>query len=909
MISAGRFYSLLLLAFPRQFRKRHGASMRVCFEERYREAVRQHRRTSFLASTLTDVLTNATLERRDALRQWLLFPNFHEQFARHEQERRPMIWQAALIDLRYAIRMFLRTPVFTSLTVIALALGIGANTAIFSVVNGVLLKPLPFAQSDRLVMVWTDNKRENLHQYPMSPADFIDLKASVRSLDRLEMMYSFLMSPTLQTASGAEVLSGAGITPGMFDLLGQNASLGRTLQAADKRGVVVLSDTAWRRRFGADPGIVGRELTIDAQPATVVGVMPPGFHFPLKSMLGPSGFSSAVEPEVWLPLDLTNPQFLQNGQPARLPHYLSVLGRLGPGVKLEQAREEIASLAAGLERQYPEINRGLASRIVPLHEQAVGRVKEPLYLLLAGVGLVLLMACVNVANLLLARSVSRQKEIAVRVALGAGRVRLLAQMLVEGLFLSTAGGLLGLVLGWVGVRALISLAPPEVPRLSEVSLDGSVLLFTFMVSMIVGAAVGLAPALATASGNVQSALKDASRGVAGGVRRRRMRAGLIVAEVGLAVVLTVGAGLLVRSFVTLLDVDPGFRSENLLTMQIQLPSTINTPDARRAFYAAFFEKVEALPGVVSTGGTTRLPLGSTNVSTRVLVEGRALEAASMPEVEMRRAVHNFFGAMGVPVLRGRSFGPEDTPLSPPVLVINETMARRLWPNEDAIGKHLKQGTDPATPWSTVIGVIGDVRHAGLDSVPTPEMYIWYLQGPPVAPFIVVRTQGDPNHLLERLRSEMKTFEKDLAVQGLRPMTEVRSASVAERRFILILTTAFGVLALVLAAVGVYGVMALVVGERTQEIGIRLALGALPLEVLKLVVRQGMTLAVPGVGIGVLVALALTPTMASQLYGISPADPATLVGVPGLLLLVALFACIVPARRAMRVDATTALRCE
>jgi predicted permease len=530
-------------------------------------------------------------------------------------------------------------------------------------------------------------------------------------------------------------------------------------------------------------------------------------------------------------------------------------------------------------------------------------------LLLAGVGFVLLMACVNVANLLLARSVARQKEIAVRTALGAGRARLLGQMLAESMLLSVAGGVLGLGFVVVGVRTLVAIAPPELPRLNEVQPDATILLFTGLVSIIAGVLVGTAPAIAAGRANVQGALKDTSRGVAGGVLRQRMRAALVIGEIALAVVLTVGAGLLLRSFTTLLAVDPGFRPENLLTLQVSLPSRINTPDARRAFYAGLFERLDSLPGVVASGGTTRLPLGSTNVSTRVMVEGREVTAGEMPEVELRRAVHSYFRAMGTPLLRGRLFTNEDGPNTPPVVVVNQTMARRLWPNEDAVGKRFRMGSSPQTPWSTVIGVVGDLRHAGLDVEPASEFYIWYLQGPPVSPFLVVRTTGDPAGLAESVRAELKALEKDLAVYDMRTMTEVRAASVAERRFILLLAVAFGLLALTLAAVGVYGVMALVVSERTQEMGIRLALGAEPLRVLGLVVGQGLSLAVLGITLGFVASLLLTPLMSSQLYGIGAIDAMTLATVPALLLAVAFLACVVPARRAMRVDPVTALRYE
>ena len=911
---ADLLYKLLLLAFPRRFRARYAAPMRQIFRERYQAAARQGRRplALFLARSTLDVLCNATLERMSAARQWALFPNFHEQLARCEQERRPMIWQALVMDVRYALRMFVRTPVFTGLTVLALALGIGANSAIFSLVNGVLLKPLPYADPDRLVMVWNDNTREGVPRYPMSPANFMDVKAATRTLDRVEMMYAFLVSATLRTGSGTEQIVGSGVTPGMFELLGRGAALGRTLRPSDRAGVdLVISDGFWRRRFGADPSVIGRELILNDQPATIIGVMPPDFHFPLKTMLGPSGFSGAVEPDGWFSLDTSDSRFTRNGAPVRNVHYLSVIGRLAPGVTVEQAAQEIRTIVSRLEAQYPDINRGLKSSVVPLHEQAVGRVRAALVLLLGGVGFVLLMACVNVANLLLARSAARQKEIAVRAALGAGRSRLLAQMLAESLLLSLAGGVVGVAILVAGVRLLLAIAPPELPRLNEVQPDLVVLLFTAVVSVAAGIFVGTAPAVAAGRGDVHVALKDTSRGITGGALRQRIRAALVVGQVALAVVLTIGAGLLLRSFVTLLNVDPGFRAENLLTMQVTLPSRVNTPDARRAFYRELFERLESVPGVIATGGTTRLPLGSTNVTTRIIVEGRSTAQGDLPEVEFRRAVHDYFTAMGIPVIRGRVFTEADGPASASVVVVNQTLARRLWPDEDPVGKRISLEVGPTLPsrWSTVIGVVGDLRHAGLDVDPAAELYISSVQNPPSAPFLVVRTHGDPALLAATVRAELKGLDKDLALYDMRTMAEVRSASVAERRFIMALAVAFGVLALTLAAVGVYGVMALVVTERTQEIGLRLALGAEPTRVLGLVVRQGLVLAAIGVGIGLLGALALAPTISGQLYGVTPTDPATLAGVPALLLVVALLACVIPARRAMRMDPVTALRYE
>jgi predicted permease len=906
-----RAYALLLIAFPRRFRRRHGAPMRQIFRLRYADAIRDRRRAAFLSRTVVDVLRNAALERAAATRNWLLFPEAPAQLAWCEQERRPMPWQALQIDVRYAIRLFVRTPVFTALTLLALALGIGANSAIFSVVHGVLMKPLPFAEPERLLMVWNDNTREGIHQYPMSLTDFADVKAAVRTIDRMEAMVSFLINSMLQTPEGVDPFSRATVTTGMFDLLGRQAALGRTFHASDRGTdpLLILADGYWRRRFGADPNIIGRQLTVSDRPMTVIGVMPPDFHFPLKSMLGPSGFAPSPEPDAWMPLDLNGSQLPGGGGPNRVVHALSVVGRLAPGATVDQARQEIGTITARLAQQYPDTNRGLGSNLVALHDQAVGRVRSALILLLAGVAFVFLIACINVANLLLARSVARQKELAVRAALGAGRLRLLAQMLTESVLLAIAGGTLGLGLVWIGVRVLIAMAPPELPRLNEIHPDATVVIVTALVSLLAGVLVGVAPALAAGRGNVQGILKDASRGVAGGVLRQRLRAALVIGEIALAVVLTIGAGLLLRSFVTLLNIDPGFRAEHLLTLQIQLPSRISTPDARRAFYATMFERLQSLPGVTATGGTTRLPLGSTNVGARVQVEGRSIAASDMPEVEMRRAVHDYFVAMGMPLLRGRTFTPEDTPTSPPVAVINQTMARRLWPQADPIGKRFRMGINPQTRWSTVIGVVGDLRHSSLDVEPAPEFYIWYLQGPPDAPFLVIRTQGDPAAIGDAVRAELNAFERTMAVYDMRTMTDVRSASLAERRFILVLALAFGVLALTLSAVGVYGVMALIVGERMQELGVRLALGASPRQVLTLVVRQGLRLAGVGIVLGLITASALMPLMARQLYGVGPADPTTLIGVPALLITVALLACAVPARRAMRVDPVTALRYE
>lgn len=936
---APRVYGVLLGAFPRPFRRRYAAAMRRIFRERYEAAAARgmSAQVAFFTQSVIDVLTNAAQERAAAARQWLvseslpigsapsahrwlrlplanrlLFPQAHEQLAQYEQERRPMIGQAAMMDVRYALRMFIRTPVFTGLTVPALALGIGANSAIFSVVYGVLLKPLPYDSPEQLVMVWSDNTREARPEYPMSPANYLDYKAEARAVRDIEALFSFVVTGTLQTPTGTEQVIGSVVTPGLFPLLGRSAALGRPLMSSDTAEAVVLSHGYWQRRFGGDPSVVGQQIVLNEQPATIVGVMPRDFVFPFKGMLGPTGFTTSIDPDLWTILDPASrnvPYNDANGNPNRSVHFLSVIGRLAPGATIAQAHEEALAIARRLEEAFPDSNKGLRANAVLLHEQAVGKLRPALGLLFAGVGFVLLIACANVANLLLARSMVRQKEMAVRTALGAGRLRLLQQTLTESLLLAMFGGLAGLLIVRGATRLFVALAPPDMPRLQEITPNWYVVAFTALVALIVGIAVGLLPALAATRQDVQSTLKESGRGTSSGAGQRRARVALVIAEVALAVVLTTGAGLLLRSFVSVLDVDPGFRSEQLLTLQITLPGRIATPDARRVFYRDLFSRLESLDGVTYTGGTTRLPLGSTNVTTRVAVDGRSMASSEMPEVEFRRAVHNYFQAMGIPVIRGRSFADADGPDSPPVVMVNQTMARKIWPNEDPIGSRIRMGPSPTAPLNTVIGVVGDIRHSGLDIEPAPEVYISYLQNPPVAPFIVVRTTGDPAVLTEAVRTQLKALDKDLAVYDIRTMTQIRSQSVSQRRFIVVLAAVFGILALALAAVGVYGVMALVVTERTQEMGIRVALGAEPLQVVRLVVRQGLLLAGAGIAIGSIASLALTPMMSSQLYGVGASDPLTLVLVPGLLLAVALVACLVPARRAMRVDPVTALRYE
>jgi predicted permease len=818
-----------------------------------------------------------------------------------------MNWPSLWGDVRYAARMFARNPVFTCLAVSALALGIGANAAIFTIFDGVLLRPLPYKDPGRLVMVWSSNTVEQREHDGVAPLDFLDFRRAGSFTD-LQATYGFIVGTSLSMPAGAEQILVTAVTPGMFELLGRAPEIGRTFTPAEADTAVVLSHDFWQRRLGGDPSVLGRVLTIQDHPRTVVGVMPADFVFPYKTMLGPIGMSRSSEIDAWLPLAFVAADTRVTGAASltRAARFLSVVGRLKPGVTAAQADGEVRGIAAQLAASYPSTNRVVGATVVPLHDQAVGALRPALVLLLGGVGFVLLMACVNLANLLLARTSARDREMAIRAALGAARRRLVRQTLVETLLLSTAGGVVALAaVGW-GMRGLIALAPGDMPRLGEVHPNAAVFAFTFALSILCGLAIGLVPAYAVSRPRVQARLKDHARGASAGRGQRRLRTTLVAAEVALAVVLTLGAGLLLRSFLAVLAIDPGFSPDHLLTLQVAMPAKYSTPDKLRAAYADLFTRLESIPGVAAVGGTTRLPLGSTNVSTKVEVEGHPLPPGERPDVEFRRAMRDYFTAMRIPLLRGRLFNAEDGPAAPTTVVINERMARKLFPGEDPIGRHVRLGS-PTAPWATVVGIIGDVRHSALEDAPAPELYVWYMQNPPVNPFIVIRAGGDAASLASQVRAQVQAVDNEIVAYDVRPMTQVRAESVAQRRFVLLLVGAFGVLALLMAAIGVYGVMALVVSERRPEMGIRLALGATPAAVLRGVMREGLLLAGVGVIAGILAAVLLVPLLGTQLFGVRPFDPATMTGVPLLLMTVALLACLMPARRAMATDPLEALR--
>ncbi len=818
------------------------------------------------------------------------------------------MWDSLRFDLAAAVRGLSSARAFTALTVLALALGLGANSAVFAVVNGVLLKPLPYAAPDRLAMLWSENPRGPADTNPLSPANFDDLRRMSQSFETLDYALSFLVRVSIEGREDEGVLDVLRVGPTMLDLLGMQPQLGRSIGPGD-RDVAVISDRAWQTRFGGDPAIVGRRIVVSGNEAlTIVGVAPPGFEFPLRDMLWqPTGTRPQVA-EMWVPMFFEGPRFVsEGGGYVRSFHALLAVGRLRAGVTPTAAEAEMRTHARTLGERYPETNAGWGARVVGLHEQATGAVRMGMVVLQAGALLLLLMAAVNVTNLVLARSIARQRELAVRAALGASPLQLVRQALIESLLLSTLALLLSTAAGYWMVRALLALAPSTVPRLADVTAGGTTLLASAALALLIGVALAIVPAWVAARADVRGVLQDGSRGAAGASRSgRRLRTSLVVAEVALAVVITVQAGLLFRSFASLLDTDPGFKADHLLTLQMSTPAHLTGEEARRAFYEQWFARVAALPGVEAVGGTTRIPLGSSNVTTSVRAEGNNAAPAALPEVEFRRGSSDYFRAMGMRIVRGRGFLASDRPTDPPLVVINESMARLVFGTGNPIGRRMQTGPSPDATWLTVVGVVGDVRHTSLEEAPPPELYLNMLHSTPNAPFIAVRTSAEPTAVVASLREVARALDPRLVLFDVRTMDDLRGASLAERRFILALVAGFGLLAVVLAVVGVYGVLALVVAERTPELGLRMALGAAPSSVVRLVVGEALRLTCIGVAIGLAVAVGAATATSSVLVGVTAYDPLTYAVVPALLVFGATVAALAPARRAVRVAPATTL---
>jgi putative ABC transport system permease protein len=774
-------------------------------------------------------------------------------------------------------------------------LGIGANTAIFSVVNAVLLRPLPFDDPERIVWLW--DTQPQLPTAPASLPDFLDWKEQNRSFENLAAYLSGSMF--LDAGDGNSDARVGLVKPEIFSVFHVRPILGRTFTDEEtlpgRFHVAVLSHSMWQNRFGSDANVLGRTIQLNGTAYTIIGVMPAGFSYPERA-------------ELWRPLEI-DPAKLDRG-----PHYLHVVGRLKPGVALAQAQADMSPIAARLSEQYKEKNAGHGVKLERLTNVVVGDIGLALYVLLGAVGFVLLIACANLANLMLARVGARQKEIALRTALGASRLRIVRQLLTESILLAVTGGAAGLLLAFWTVSWLVSLGADTIPRVHEISVDPRVAGFTLLVSVITGVLFGLAPAIQVSRPDLTDALKESGRTTAGH-RRNRLRSVLVVSEVALSLVLLVGAGLMIRSFAKLNQVDPGFKPAQVMTLGVAILRAKYPEDQHVAqVYSQILERAATAPGVLSAGAISDLPLTGSNISDSFTIEGRPpIAKEAEPSTEYHIVTPRYFETMGIPLLSGRDFAQADTRQSPNVVVINDAFARRHFAGENPLGHRLRlqgQERDPLL----IVGVAGNVRQLGLDQQPPPEVYVPFLQDPLFPTYqrsmtIVARTKSDPGAIAGTLRAALTSVDKSLPVYALKPMTEHLRDSLARRRFNLILLSVFSGVALMLAAVGIYGVISYGVTQRTHEMGIRMALGAKPRDVLKLVVRQAMLLALGGVAIGLLAALALTRLMKSLLFNVGVTDPLTFAVIALLMTLIALLACLIPARRATKVDPLVALRYE
>src|SRR5215831_13498327 len=803
------------------------------------------------------------------------------------------LWQ----DLRYGARMLFKNPGFTLIAALTLALGIGANITIFSVINAVLLHPLPYPEAERLVFLWTEVPKQNIKERASAYANFSEWRDQNKSFEDLAVF-----DPTAVTLTGAaepEGVMSVRASANLFPLLGVAPLLGRTFTAEEeqqKARVVVLSHGLWQRRFGASPNILGQTLEIDGVSSEVIGVMPEHFQF------------SRENTPMWEPHTLFPDWEAQKAQ--RGTGSWQVVGRLKANVSLAQAQTEMSDIARRLEQAYPDVNKGLGINLVPFQLQFTGsNVRLALWILFGAVVFVLLIACANVANLMLARGIAREREMAVRLALGAGRLRLIRQLLTESALLALLAGAVGLLIARWGIQALLSFSPPNIRHLDSVAIDAKVLAFTSVVALLTILLFGLAPALKISQTQPGAALKE-GRSASGGVSGRRLRGLLLITEFSLAVLLLAGAGLLLRSFSKLQAVDPGFDPARVLLVQMT-PARNTTADQWRNFYQQVSERIAALPGVEAAGLTEEIFI-SGNPTGMITIEGASPDSSATARIPFRRDVisEGFFQTLRVPLRTGRFFTAQDNQGSVPVTIINETMARRLWPGEGALGKRFKLGcARESSPWLTVVGIVGDMRRQSLERQPIAQIFRPYLQSSERRLILLIRATGEPTQLAPVVRNEIRAIDKTVLVNGISTLESHLARAVAQRRFQTWLLTLFSALALLLAAVGIYGLIHQSVALRTREIGTRMALGAQPRDVLRLVIGQGMRLALCGVGIGLLAAFGLTQVLTGLLFGVTATDPATFIAAPLALLLVALLACYLPARRATKVDPMIALRSE
>ncbi len=806
--------------------------------------------------------------------------------------------------------MLLKSPGFTLIAVLTLALGIGANTAIFSVVNFVLLRPLPYANSDQLLMIWERNLKKGWSESPTSSANFVDFRTSARNLE-VAAFTDTNGNFNLTGGDQPERVAGLRVSANLFPLLGVNPGRGRLfLPQEDQPGaghVLILSYGLWQRTFAANANLINKTIQLNSQSYTVVGIMPPDFKFPpaFSAVVG-SSEESVSNADLWVPLTTDDIPLVRDRRD------LKMMGRLKPGVTVAQAQADLNAIASRLDREFPDVNGGIETHVIPLREQVTGDISLALFVLMTAVALVLLIACANVANLLLAKATGRQKEIAIRTALGATRLRILRQLLTESVLLGLLGGLLGLLFAVIGAKTLIAFVTTNIPKLKDFTFDATVLLFTLLIALVTSLFFGLAPAIDASKPNLNEALKEGGRSSSGSASRQRLRDFLVITEVALAVILVTASGLMFRSFLRLQGVNPGFNPKNLITLEVELPDAkYHAAQQQQNFQQQLLQRLTTIPGVQSAATVDNVPFGVNAFNTSFMIEGRPVPAVTeRPRAFYRVISPNYFRTMGIPFRRGNEFTDRDSAEMPGVAIINETATRKYWPGEDPIGRKIKRGRpESKNPWVTIVGIAGSASQLSLREESQPEIYVPFLQNTTPNFSLVVRTASDPKTITGAIRKEVWATDKDLPVSNMKLMDELISNSTAQPRFYVILLTVFAALALILAAVGVYGVMAYSVTLRTRDIGIRMAVGAQPMDIFKHVIGHALMLASIGLVIGLVLAGTSTLVMKSLLFGISPADPLTLIVTALILLAVALLASYLPARKATKVDPMVALRYE
>jgi putative ABC transport system permease protein len=814
-----------------------------------------------------------------------------------------------LSEIKVALRGLAKTPGFTVIAIVTIALGIGANTAVLSLVNALLIRPLPYKNPQQLVLIWEQFAQQGLERIPVSAPEYLDYEKQLQSYDRIAAFdYADF---NLTGGDMPERVQGSVVSPSLFPLLGVEPIKGRTFAPNEmepgRDDVIVISARLWQRRFNSDPNILNTKLALTGRTYTVIGIMPASFEFPLP-LFNVQGNQFAERADIWKPIAFTEDELKSRGSRS-----YGMIGRLRGGVKAPRAQAELNTITANWTRQFTDNysdGTGFGARVYGLQEQIVGGMRPALLILMGAVALVLLIACANLTTMLLARAGSREREMAIRVALGAGPMRLLRFLLVESVLLSVLGGIAGIVAAIWGLDVLSAIGAKTVPRLREVNLDTPVLVLTFVISVVTGILFGIAPALASAKPELTEALKEGGRGTSSGVRRNQLRNTLVVAEISLALVLLIGSGLLMKSFIHLQNVDPGFNPKNVLTAELSLP-LLKYPRGKPVidFYAEVQRRVRTIAGVESVGMTSILPLSGSNSDNSFHIEGRPEKQTKVyPDEELRVTTPDYFRVLQTSLIKGRFFTDADTTDAPAVVIVNQTMARKYWPGEDAIGKRINfDDSDPQKiKWFTVVGVVTDIHHSGLDVDPKPEYYLTHPQRGYRGMILAVRSAQDPRSLIATLRHEIQAIDPDQPVANIRTLEAVASESIAPRRMSVVLLGAFAGIALLLAGVGIYGVISYLVVQRTHEIGVRMALGASRADVLRLVVGHALKLVGMGTVIGLVLALLSTRALSALLYSVGAFDATTFVFVTIALAAVALLASYIPAHRATRADPMIAL---